>query len=485
MKVAELEPKVLWENFTALNEVPRPSKKEERVRQFMISFAKRLGLNYREDEIGNIVIEKPATKGKEHLQTVILQSHLDMVHQKNNDTVFDFDKDPIQSYIDGDWVKAKGTTLGADNGIGVAAAMAVLVSNDIEHGPIEAFFTIDEEAGMTGAGNLKAGFLKGDILFNMDSEDEGELTIGCAGGIDTNVVFRYQTEQLSGDFVGYKLTLKGLFGGHSGVDIHLQRGNANKLLNRLLTAVSKKFGVRIQEFTGGNLRNAIPREAFANIAVPGNKQSKFEAFVAEFETHAKKEFLKTDPNLTVKLELASSSKQVISLSDEKRILNAIHACPNGVHRFSNYIDDLVETSNNLAFVQAKDGLMEVKCLSRSAVDFSKDDIAQTICSVFENIGASVEHSGGYPGWEPNINSPMLEIAKVKHKDVFGYEPKIMIIHAGLECGIIGQTHPHLDMISFGPTIRFPHSPDEKVEIATVSRFWDYLKLLLISVPEKA
>ncbi|UTW62047.1 aminoacyl-histidine dipeptidase [bacterium SCSIO 12741] len=483
-EVRNLEPKALWNNFEDLNAVPRPSKKEERVIQFIVDFGKKLGLETEQDEIGNVLIRKPATPGMESRMGVVLQSHLDMVHQKNNETNFDFLTEGIRSYIDGDWVKAEGTTLGADNGIGVAAAMTVLAATDMPHGPIEALFTIDEETGMTGADNLTPGWLKGDILLNMDTEDEGELCIGCAGGIDTTVSYNYASDAIPADWSTYKLTIKGLFGGHSGCDIHLQRGNSNKMMSRLLLLLNEKTDVRLIQFDGGSLRNAIPREAFVTVAFDAAKLGDLEGVIKEYEAVSKVEFAQTDKGLTLVWEEAQASGQMMNKDDQYKLLRALDGAPNGVYRWSNDFEGLVETSTNTSRVLIENGTFKVDYLTRSSVEHSKDDLAAKIQHVYELIGASVEHAGSYPGWAPNPDSDILKVMRGIHEDFFGEKPIVNAVHAGLECGIISRTQPQLDMISFGPTIKNPHSPDEMVHIGTVERFWRYLQKILNEIPSK-
>lgn len=481
-EVRNLEPKVLWNHFEDLNAVPRPSKKEDRVIEFIMNFGKNLGLHTERDDIGNVLIKKPATPGFENKMGVVLQSHLDMVHQKNSDTDFDFLTQGIESYIDGDWVKAKGTTLGADNGIGVAAAMAVLSSKDIEHGPIEAIFTIDEETGMTGAEALTPNWVEGDILLNMDTEDEGELCIGCAGGVDTTVQYQYQLEDAIG--TAFNINLTGLFGGHSGCDIHLQRGNSNKLMARLLLALHKACSIQLCRFEGGSLRNAIPREAFATITIPDGNIDKAREIVNHHFEVFKSEFKKTDPNLKLEMVATDMPNDAAADGHTIKILNALHAVRNGMYRMSNDFDDLVETSTNTSRVVMADGHLKIDFLTRSSVDEAKWDLASQIESTFKLIGAEVEHAGSYPGWEPNPDSEILKVMRGIHEDYFKEKPIVNAVHAGLECGIISRTQPKLDMISFGPTIKNPHSPDEKCNIGTVERFWGYLKKILKEIPSK-
>ena len=482
--ILNLEPKAVWKNFHSITQIPRPSGKKEEIGKFLVDFGKSLGLEAMQDEIGNVLVRKPATSGMENRKSVILQAHMDMVPQKNSDVKHDFEKDPIQTIVDGEWVRANNTTLGADNGIGVAAAMAVLESTDIPHPAIEMFITADEETGMYGAFGLQPDFLQGDILINMDSEDEGELYVGCAGGLDANITFRYKEEEMPADDVAFKVSLTGLKGGHSGVDIHLQRANANKLIFRFLKEAVAEREVRLCSIECGNLRNTIPREGFAVITVPkGNEESLLEA-VAEFETLFIEEYKGVEDSIRFTAEKTEKVSGLMPEEVQDDLINAVTACPNGVYRFIDDVPDVVETSNNLAIVSSDGGKIEVKCLIRSSVESRKEELASMIESLFSLAGAKVEFSGDYPGWEPNLESPILkEMTKIYERD-FGEAPKIMIIHAGLECGILGRNYPDMDMISFGPTIRFPHSPDEKVNIETVQKFWKYLKATLADIPKK-
>lgn len=483
--VRNLEPKALWENFADLNAVPRPSKKEARVIQFIKDFGHRLGLETYEDETGNVIIKKPATPGMEHLQTVALQSHLDMVHQKNADTEFNFDIQGIDMYVDGDWVKAKGTTLGADNGIGVATIMALLASKDIQHPAIEALFTIDEETGMTGALGMKGGLLDASIMLNLDTEDDRELTIGCAGGVDITAKGTYEPEATSAAMAGYKLSVKGLTGGHSGMDIILGRGNANKLMNRLLYLAISQFDVRIGSIDGGGLRNAIPRESVATVAVADADKSSFEKFVQEQAAVLQQEYNTTDPKLQVLAEAAESPAQVLTKGFAGKLLRAIYACPNGIYRMSPDIQGLVQTSNNVARVLVQDSSYTVLCLTRSSVDSEKMNLAQAIQSALELAGASVELSGSYPGWTPKPDAAIIQLMSDLYRSKFEEEPDVNACHAGLECGILGANYPGMEMISFGPNIRGAHSPDEKVQISSVQKYWDFLLATLQRIPEKA
>jgi dipeptidase D len=482
--IKNLEPKQLWSYFHEICQIPHPSKKEKAIIEYMKDFGKKNNLETIVDKTGNVIIRKPATKGLEKLKGVILQAHLDMVPQKNNDKKHDFEKDPIETVIDGEWVRANGTTLGSDNGIGVSAAMAILASKTIKHGPLEALFTIDEETGMTGIFGLKKGVLKGDILMNLDSEDEGELCVGCAGGIDVSVGKKYKEEKAPGGYSAYKVTIKGLKGGHSGVDIALGRANSNKLMFRFLMQAESDYGVRLAEAAGGDLRNAIPRESYCVLLVHGKKAPLFEKFVKGYDKMYRFEFAETEPTLSVKAEKIAAPAKVMDKTDQFKIIRAVYACPNGVQRMSQAMKGLVETSNNLAIIRCAKGKFEAHNLTRSSVDSAKEATAWKIAAVFHLIDAKVELQGGYPGWKPNMQSPVLNTMSTVYKKLYGKTPDIKAIHAGLECGILGGSYPHLDMISFGPTIRHPHSPDEKVNIASVQKFWDFLVESLKNIPAK-
>jgi dipeptidase D len=471
----QLKPAPVWKHFAALNAVPRPSKKEERVIEFMRSFGESLKLPTMVDEMGNVVIKKPASPGMEDRPTVILQSHLDMVHQKNEGTDFDFLTEGIRSTVEGDWVTAKGTTLGADNGIGVAAIMAVLESEDVKHPPIEALFTIDEETGMTGAKGLDESLLEGKILMNLDSEDDDEITIGCAGGIDSNTHMAYTEEAAPAGSTALRLSIRGLKGGHSGMDIHTGRGNANKLMNRLLYKTGNAYDLRIASIDGGSLRNAIPRESTAVVVLPEGKVTAFQEAFTERQAEIEQEFAAVEPDLTISMEPIAVPELVMAFEDQEKVLAALYAVPNGVWRMSPDIPDLVETSTSLARVIVKDGEFTTQSLQRSSIESGKHDVASAVRAAFESIGAEVENSGDYPGWAPKADSKILRLMQPLYKELFDEAPKVAACHAGLECGIIGQHYPGLDMISFGPTIRHPHSPDEKVRIASVEKFWRYLR----------
>jgi len=482
--ISTLEPQAMWANFAALNAVPRASKKEERVIQFMIDFGKGLGLETRTDEIGNVIIKKPATAGMENRQTIVMQSHLDMVHQKNGDTAFDFDTQGIKMLIDGDWVRAEGTTLGADNGIGVATIMALLASKDIAHPAIEALFTIDEETGMTGALGLKGGLLTGTILLNLDTEDDRELTIGCAGGVDITATGIYREVDVPAGYNTSKIRIKGLTGGHSGMDIHLGRGNANKLMNRLLAQLSKELNPLVTTLDGGGLRNAIPRESLMIVSVPSSEQSQLKELVNNFRTVLKAEYSTTDPEIEVTLESQDKAARAAAPDFMMQLLRAAYACPNGIYRMSPDIDDLVQTSNNLARVLLQEGRYEILCLTRSSVDSEKDDLEMAIRSAFELMGAQVTTGGAYPGWTPKPSAPIIKLMSETYERLFNEKPHVNACHAGLECGIIGTNYPDMDMISFGPNIRGAHSPDEKVQISSVQKYWGYLIEVLKAIPER-
>lgn len=484
MTLSKLQPNDLWKNFEDICSLPHPSKHEDKIREFVVKFGKDLGLETIVDGVGNVIIRKPATPGFENRVGVVLQGHIDMVPQKNSDTKHDFENDPINAYIDGEWVTAEGTTLGADNGIGCAAAMAVLQSKSIQHGPVEALFTIDEETGMTGAFGLKPGILQGGILLNLDSEDEGELYIGCAGGMDANINYPYTKENAPASFKTFKLLLTGLKGGHSGLDIILGRGNANKLMIRFLKDCKKETGLRLAEMTGGSLRNAIPREAFAIVMVDNSKADRFLEMVKEYENLFKFELSAVEPGLSFIAEAASQSSHVIPETVEDKLIYTAYSIPNGVYRMSDAMPEIVETSNNLAIIKAADGKIEINCLMRSSVDSAKNDIANMIDSICKLSGFNVVFEGEYPGWKPNIDSPILKTMKETYHKMHGKTPEVKVIHAGLECGILGAAYPSWDMISFGPTIRFPHSPDEKVNIPTVLKFWDFLVETLKNIPTK-
>lgn len=482
--LTSLQPTSLWQHFSHLNAVPRPSKKEEKVIAFILEFGKSLGLPTQRDEVGNVIIKKPASKGMEDRAVVCLQSHLDMVHQKNGDTTFDFNTQGIEMQVNGDWVKAKGTTLGADNGIGVAAIMSLLSATDIAHPPLEALFTIDEETGMTGALNLKGGLLEAKYMLNLDTEEDTELTIGCAGGVDVTANGSYAAEMANNGYSGVRLFVKGLTGGHSGMDIHLGRGNANKLMNRLLMNASKNFDIRVSAIDGGSLRNAIPRESVVDLCVHQDQMKAFADFVQTQQQVIKAEHGTTDPQLNVGWSEIPLPSTVLNKQFEQDLLRALYACPCGIYRMSPDIDRLVQTSNNLARVLVKDGSYTIQCLTRSSVDSEKMDLAQAIQSCFELCGAAVNLSGAYPGWTPRPGSSIVSLMSNLYEELFKQKAHVNACHAGLECGILGTNYPAMEMISFGPNIRGAHSPDETVQISSVQKFWAYLLEALKRIPKK-
>jgi len=480
--IRALEPTALWNNFADLNAVPRGSKKEERVIEFMVDFGKKLNLETVVDPVGNVIIKKPASKGMETRKTVVMQSHLDMVHQKNADTNFDFDTEGIKMKIDGDWVKAEGTTLGADNGLGVAAIMSVLASTNIQHPAIEALFTIDEETGMTGAKGLEEGYLDGEILLNLDTEEDDEIDIGCAGGIDITAENTYNEVHAPSNSVGYSISVTGLNGGHSGMDIHKGLGNANKIMNRLLYE-TLDFS-RISEINGGSLRNAIPRESFAIVSVYESKKDAFLKKIKKITKEIKTEFKTVDPNLEITLSKIKTPERVMTVISQTTLLNTLYAAHNGVYRMSNDMEGLVETSNNIARVIVKDEDIKIMCLTRSSVETSKFDLANALKATFELAGYTVTMSGSYPGWKPNVNSPILKVLTDTYEKLFDSKADVVACHAGLECGILGTNYPEMDMISFGPTIQGAHSPDERANIKSAQKFWKFLLTILENIPFK-
>jgi dipeptidase D len=485
MEKKDLQPAVVFHYFEEVCQVPRPSKKEEKIRAYLLEFAKKHGLAAKTDEAGNVLIEKPASAGKENLKTVVLQSHMDMVCEKNKDTEHNFETDPIQTYVDGEWLRAKGTTLGADNGIGIATQLAVLASEDIEHGPIQCLFTVDEETGLTGAFALKEGFMNGDILINLDSEDEGELFIGCAGGAGTTAQFPCPMTAAPEGYFFFRVAVKGLTGGHSGDDINKNRANANKLLNRFLVQLMEKYDLRLCEIDGGNLHNAIPREAHAVCAVPMKYKESVRVDLNVYLSEVENEFAVTEPNLVMELESESPRAEVMEQEAMKKFLLSLYAVRNGVYAMSQDIPGLVETSSNLASVKQRDGKIVVVTSQRSSILSSRKDMSQMVAAAFLLGGAEVTTGDGYPGWKPNPNSEVLQIAVESYKRLFATEPKIKAIHAGLECGLFLEKYPSLDMVSFGPTLRGVHSPDERMLIPTVDKFWRHLLDVLAHIPVKA
>lgn len=480
--LSHLKPELVWHHFGEICKHPRPSRKEEKIAQYVIDFAIKNNLEYKRDNFGNIVIKKPATKGYENKTGIVLQGHLDMVAEKNSDVTHDFENDPIQPFIDGDWVRAKGTTLGSDNGIGVAAALAVLESNDIEHGPIEALFTLDEETGLFGAQALQSGFLEGKILINLDSEEDGALYIGCSGGKNSFVSFPYNLVNNSGDSVSYQVKVTGLKGGHSGLEIHTGRVNAIKVMARVLLQAVRTVGIELVSINGGSKHNAIPRETFANVVVSADRSNEFENLLNELQTIIKAENSSSEPDLKITYEKVNNFNKVIESGVTTSLLRALMGVPNGVFKMSYDIPGLVETSTNLAVIETTENTIEIILSQRSSVESEKEEVVRAVGSVFELAGATVKTGDGYPGWKPNIKSPILATVKNVYKNMYGNEPEVKAIHAGLECGIINEKYPYMDMISFGPTILGAHSPDERVQISTVAKFWDLLKGVLKNSP---
>jgi len=482
-EIRQLEPKALWNKFADLNAVPRPSKKEERVIAFMKDFGMSLNLEVVEDSVGNVIIKKPATVGMEDRKSIVMQSHLDMVHQKNNDTNFDFLTQGIQMYVEGDWVKAKGTTLGADNGLGVATIMAVLESNNISHPAIEALFTIDEETGMTGAMGLKGGLLNGAILLNLDTEEDDEIGVGCAGGIDVTAQRDYKEELTPETKIGYEIEVNGLQGGHSGMDIHKGFGNANKIMNRILFDGFENYGLRISEIDGGSLRNAIPRESHAVVAFDRVHEAAFIHDVGAFIESIQTEFKTIEPDLVIRLNKIETPEFIMDLGVQEGITRALYAAWNGVYRMSPDIEGLVETSNNIARVLVKDGYIKIGCLTRSSVESTKIDLAMTLRATFELTGCEVILSGDYPGWAPDMDSSILKVLRGLYETMYNEKPHVAACHAGLECGILGANYPDMEMISFGPNIKGAHSPDERAQISSVQKFWGFVLEILKNIPK--
>ncbi|GGE31835.1 aminoacyl-histidine dipeptidase [Psychroflexus planctonicus] len=482
--IKNLEPQAVWKNFTNLNAVPRPSKKEERVIAFMQDFGKKLNLETLTDKAGNVIIKKPATKGFEDRKTVVLQSHLDMVHQKNNETNFDFDSQGIEMHVDGDWVRAKGTTLGADNGLGVATIMAILEAKDMEHPAIEALFTIDEETGMTGAKNLDPTILEGEILLNLDTEEDDEIGIGCAGGVDLTASKTYKQEEVPSKAIAYQITVNGLNGGHSGMDIIKGLGNANKIMNRILFLGHTEFGLRIHSVHGGGLRNAIPRESKSIVVIDHVNEPNFLKAARSLTEEIRQEFSVLEPNLNIDFKTEKLPELVMNQKDQETFIKAIEAAHNGVYRMSPSIEGLVETSNNVAKVVAEDGEIEVLCLTRSSVESTKVSLANSLSSVFELADFNVKLSGDYPGWEPNPNSEIVQVLDKIYQQQNDEKARIAACHAGLECGILGSHYPKMDMVSFGPTIRGAHSPDERASISSTQKFWKLTQEVLKQIPKR-
>ncbi len=474
-KLSTLNPSAIWNYFELICQIPRPSKHEEKIIAYLEEFARANALPFKKDEAGNVLISKPASHGMEGRRTIVLQSHLDMVCEKNSDTIHDFNTDPIRPYIDGEWVTAEGTTLGADCGIGIAAQLAILSSENLNHGPIECLFTVDEETGLTGANALKSGFFTGKALINLDSEDEGELFIGCAGGIDTVANIHYETIPSPAGFFPIRIAVSGFQGGHSGDDINKNRGNAIKILNRFLWQIMQKFEIGISDYQGGNLRNAIAREAFATILVPGSKKEEITVEFNIFRSNMEWEMIQNEPFMKLTLESSELPAVIMDRLSQTKLVNSIYACPHGVLTMSTRMPGLVETSTNLASVKFKQGnLIEITTSQRSDLESGKLDAAYMVESLFQLIGADVRHGEGYPGWAPNPDSELLKITRLSYSQLFKAEPIVRSIHAGLECGLFLEKFPGLDMISFGPTMRGVHSPDEKINILTVDKFWKLL-----------
>ncbi len=484
MTIKDLKPAAVWEAFYGLTRCPRPSKHEEIVRKHILDWAKEHGVEAFADETGNVIMRVPATPGYENRKGVILQGHMDMVPQKTADTAHDFLKDPIETRVDGDWVKACGTTLGADNGMGVAMGMAVAADRSIKHGPLEVLITYDEETGMTGADALKPGILKGDILLNLDSEDEEELCIGCAGGLDAIADFKYESIKTPEGYAGYKLTVKGLSGGHSGMDISLYRANANKVLANALIPVIEKYGVKLTSINGGSLRNAIPFEGEAGIAVPSQKAAAAVKAIRKVFANLCARYKESDPAMSCTVEKCKADAKYIEDKVALNALKAISACPSNVIRMSQSMPGLTETSINLAVVRSGRGHLTVSSLLRSAVDESKAELAESVRYIFEFAGAKIRFTGGYCGWIPKPDTPMIAMLNDIHTRMFGKPMNVLATHGGLECALLGAKYPHWEMVSIGPTILYPHSPDEKVNIPSVQKTWDFLKAVLEAVPEK-
>ncbi|MCL2891547.1 beta-Ala-His dipeptidase [Brenneria tiliae] len=484
-ELSQLTPQPLWDIFAKICSIPHPSYHEEALAAHILAWAQEKGIYAERDQVGNILLRKAATPGMENRKPVVLQAHLDMVPQKNNDTAHDFTKDPIQPYIDGEWVKARGTTLGADNGIGMASALAVLSDNGVKHGPLEVLLTMTEESGMDGAFGLQPNWLQGEILINTDSEQEGEVYMGCAGGIDFITRLPLERETLPAGYQTLTLTLKGLKGGHSGCDIHLGLGNANKLLARFLFEQADRLDIRILALNGGTLRNAIPREAFATLALPAANVGQFKALSQEYLSLLKNELSVVEKNLTLLVEESDSSAQALTKDVGARLLALLNAMPNGVIRMSDVVKGVVETSLNIGVVSTEEKQAEINCLIRSLIDSGKDAVVGSLTALGQLAGAETTPKGGYPGWQPDANSQVMQLVRETYQKLFNKTPDIMVIHAGLECGLFKEPYPDMDMVSIGPTITGPHSPDEQVHIASVGQYWQLLTALLKAIPERA
>ncbi|PTB34565.1 aminoacyl-histidine dipeptidase [Photobacterium phosphoreum] len=483
-EITQLSPTAVWYFFDQICSIPHPSKYEEQLAQYIVSFAQAEGLDVRRDNTGNVIIKKPATAGMENRKGVVLQAHIDMVPQKNEDTVHDFTQDPILPFIDGEWVTATGTTLGADNGMGMATCLAILAAKDIEHGPLEVLLTIDEEAGMTGAFGLEAGWLEGDILLNTDSEQEGEVYMGCAGGVDAALTVEIQREAIPAEHQPIKLVVKGLKGGHSGCDIHTGRGNANKLMARFFVRHADELGLRINNFTGGSLRNALPREATVIATLPTANIDKLNALFAEYQTMVKAELGHVETDITIFTETCAVPSDVMVMADQTRLMHILNVCPNGVIRMSDDIEGVVETSLNMGVITTEADKVTILCLVRSLIDSGRSYVEGMLQSLAALSGAKCDIAGAYPGWKPDADSEIMQVFRDTYQQMYGNKPNIMVIHAGLECGLFKEPYPEMDMLSFGPTIKFPHSPDEKVKIDTVQMFWDQMLAILKNIPVK-
>jgi dipeptidase D len=480
--IKTLMPSRLWHYFGEILLIPRPSKKEEKIAAYLVEFGEKHGLETMRDAIGNVIIRKPATAGKENIKSVVMQSHIDMVCEKNSDKEHDFDNDPIEAYVEDGWVTANGTTLGADDGIGVALSLAILEADNIEHGPIECLFTVDEETGLTGAFGLDSEILKSRTLLNLDSEDDGLIFIGCAGGKDTVAEMPYKKENVPAGYSSYKVSVTGLKGGHSGDDIEKGLGNANKILNRALWNAANDFGLLLSDFDAGNLRNAIAREGFAIVMIPEGKANAFEAYISTYNKTVKAEYHVTDPGVEVDCAKADTPASIVDKETQDKLLKGIYACPHGVIAMSQDIEDFVETSTNLASVKFKDDVIEITTSQRSSVESAKDDVCAMVASALQLAGFTTRHTDGYPGWTPNPKSEVVDITAKAYEDLFKEKPEVLAVHAGLECGLIGDKYPDMDMVSYGPTIRGAHSPDEKIEIKAVERFWEMTLEILKRIP---
>ncbi|RPA31035.1 aminoacyl-histidine dipeptidase [Shewanella frigidimarina] len=482
--LTQLYPQPLWQWFEQICAIPHPSKHEHALSQHIQQWAKAQGLEVVEDKVGNLIIRKPATAGMENCKIVVLQAHIDMVPQKNADKVHNFETDPIEAYVDGDWVKARGTTLGSDNGIGMSSALAVLGSKDIKHGPLEVLLTIDEEAGMTGAFGLEAGYLDAEILINTDSEQEGEIYMGCAGGVDAQISVPMSWQAPEQSNASFSLTMSGLKGGHSGVNIHLGRGNANKLLARFLFKYSDELALELVSFSGGSLRNAIPREANVQLMLPAENVEALKQAIESFQALVREELAVADPAMLLTLAAIDAPTKVMDEEAQNTLIDLLHASPNGVIRMSDEVEGVTETSLNIGVISTEDESVEILCLIRSLIDSGREEVTGMLTALSNLSGASIDLSGAYPGWKPDTSSPVMEIVRDTYNDIYKKDPTVMVIHAGLECGLFKEPYPHMDMVSIGPTIRYPHSPDEMVNITTVGQYWELLLAVLERIPAK-